>query len=66
MGDWGRAKGLDFKLFYEQVGNEGAKGGTHGSTMDLFIILTLEEKVSVSETKLQECDYLLYKHVSPL
>ena len=36
-GVWGRAKGLDFELFYKQVGNEGAAGGIHGHTMDLFI-----------------------------
>ena len=35
---WGRAKGLDFELFHKQISNEGANGGTHGSTMDLFII----------------------------
>ena len=35
----GEAKGLDFELFHKQVSNEGANGGTHGSTMDLFIIL---------------------------
>ena len=44
-GVWGRAKGLDFEPFHEQAGNEGAEGGTHGSTMDMFIILTLEEDV---------------------
>ena len=63
---WSRAKGLDFKVFYEQIGSEGNNGGTHGSTMDLFIIHTLEEDVSVFEAILQECDYLLYRHVGPL
>ena len=48
-GVWGRAKGLDFELFIKHVGNEGANGGTHGSTMDLFLKLTLEEKVCVFE-----------------
>ena len=33
VGMWGRAKGLDFELFHEPVGNEGANGGTQGSTM---------------------------------
>ena len=47
QGVWGRAKGLDFELFHKQVGWEGADLGTHGSTMDLFIILTLEEEVCV-------------------
>ena len=44
----------------------GLNGGTHGSTMDQFVILTLEEKVCVFKAKLQECDYLLYGQVSPL
>ena len=47
QGAWGRTKGLDFELFHKQVDNEGANGGTHGSTMDLFIILTLEEEICV-------------------
>ena len=41
---WHRAKGLDIALFHKQVGNKGANRGTHGSTMDLFIILTLKRK----------------------
>ena len=48
---WGSSKGLDLKLFHEQIGNEGADGGTHGCTMNLFIILTLEEEVSVLRQK---------------
>ena len=36
----------------------GANGGTHGSTMDLFIILTFEEGECVFEAKLEKCDYL--------
>ena len=63
---WGRAKGLDFKLFHKQVANEGANGETHGNTMDLFVILNLEEELCVFETKLQEYDYLLYGLVDPL
>ena len=35
----GRAKGHGLKLFHKQVGSEGADRGTHGNTMDLFIIL---------------------------
>ena len=27
---WCRLEGFDFKLFHEQVGYEGADGGTHG------------------------------------
>ena len=41
--DGANAGGLGFKLFHEQVGNEGADGGTNGCTMDLFKIFTLEE-----------------------
>ena len=48
MGEqWGSAKGFDLKLFHEQVDNNGANGGTHGCTMYLFIILTLEGEVLV-------------------
>ena len=50
----GSAKGFNLKVFYEQVGNEETHGRTHGCTMDLFIILTLEEKVSVFKTKLRK------------
>ena len=44
---WGTAKALDLKLFHEQVADEGDDGGTHGCTMNLFIILTLEEEISI-------------------
>ena len=54
QGVWGRAVGFDFKLLHEQVGNEGTDGRTHGSTMDLFLILTLEEEVCVFKAKLSE------------
>ena len=53
QGVGGSAKGFDLKLFHEQVGNEGADGGTHGCTMYLLIILTLEEEVCVFKTELQ-------------
>ena len=44
----GSAKGFYFKLLLEQVGNEGAlMQGIHGCTMDLFIIFTLEEELSM-------------------
>ena len=43
-----------------------ADGGTHGCTMDLFIVLTLEEEVGVFEAELQECDNLGYGHLGPL
>ena len=49
----GSAKGFYLKLFHEQVGNEGTNGQTHDCTMDLFIILTLEDEVSVFKTELQ-------------
>ena len=42
-----------FKLFHEDVGYERADGGSHSCTLDLFIILTLGEEVSVGETELQ-------------
>ena len=65
-GLWGSAKGFYLKLFHEQAGNEGANGGTHGCTMYLFLILTLEEEVSFFKAELQQLDYLLDGHVSPL
>ena len=43
----GTAKGFNPKLFHEQVDYEWTDGGTHGCTMDLFIILTLVEEVSI-------------------
>ena len=48
----GWLEGFDFKLFHEKVGYEGTNGGTHGCTMDLFIVLTLEEEVGVFEAEL--------------
>ena len=63
---WGRAKGLDLKLFYKQVGNEGADGRTHDSTLYLFIIPTLEEKVCVFKVGLQHYDDVLDGHAGPL
>ena len=59
------AKGLDLKLFHEQVGNEEANRGTHGCTMNLFIILTLENEVSVFKAEFQQHDNLLDAHVGP-
>ena len=49
----GGAKGLYLKLFHKDVGYERADGGSHSCTLDLFMILTLEEEVSVGETELQ-------------
>ena len=51
---WDRTDGLYIELFHEQVGNERAKGETHGCTMDLLKILTLEEEVGVFNTELQQ------------
>ena len=62
----GRLEGFGFKLFYKQVGYEGADWGTHGCTMDLFIVLTLEEEVGVFEVELQECDNLENGHLGSL
>ena len=56
---WGSAKGFYLRSFHEQVGNEETDGGTHGCTMDLFIIHTLEEEVSIFKTELQQGDYFL-------
>ena len=41
-------------------------GGAHGSTMYLFMILTLEEEIGVFKAELQEGDYLWDGHVGPL
>ena len=49
----GGTKGLYLKLFHENVGYGRADEGSHSCTLDLFIILTLEEEVSVGETELQ-------------
>ena len=65
-GVWDRAKGLDFNLFHKQAGNKGANLGTHGNTIDLFIILALEDEVCVFEAKHQEFDNVLYGNVVAL
>ena len=57
-GGWGRTGGFDFKLFHEDVGYEGADGGSHSCTLYLFIILTLEEEEGVGKTELQQGDDL--------
>ena len=53
MGVQSRTDGLNFKHFHEQVSNEEAGGETHGCTMDLFKILTLEMEVGAFKAKLQ-------------
>ena len=41
-------------------------GGTHGCTMDLFIIFTLEEEIGIFQAGFQQCsDVLLYGHRGP-
>ena len=54
----GITDGPNFKLFQEHVGNERAKRGTYGFTMDLFKILTLEVEVGFLKAKLQQGDDL--------
>ena len=49
----GSTKGFDLKLFHEQVGNDRTDEGTHHCNTKLFVILTLEEEVSVFKTELQ-------------
>ena len=49
----GSAYGFDFNPLHELVGNEGAKGGTHGCTIDLFIVCTLEEEEGVFKAEFQ-------------
>ena len=55
----GEGEVFDFKLFHEDVGYEGADGGSHSCTLDLFIILTLEEEVGVGQAELQQGGDLL-------
>ena len=47
------AKGFYLKLFHKKVCYERDNGGTHSSTLDLLIILTLEEELSGGEAELQ-------------
>ena len=54
--DWGSTDGLWIKLLHAQVGYNGTDWVTHGCTMDLFIILTFEEKI---QAKLQLCSDVL-------
>ena len=59
-------EGFDFKLFHEDVGYEGADGGSHSCTLYLFIILTLEEEVGMGKAELQQGDDLGNGHGGPL
>ena len=49
----GGVEGFDLKVFHKDVCYEGADGGTHSCTLDFFIILILEEEVSVGKAELQ-------------
>ena len=64
MGEGG--EGLYFKLFHKNVSHEGANGGTHSCTLDLFIILTLEDEVGVGQAELQQGGDLLDGHAGSL
>ena len=44
---------LNLNSSMNRSATKGTNGGTHGSTMDLLIILTLEEEVCGFEAKLQ-------------
>ena len=52
-GGGGGNKGFYLKLLHEDVGYEGADGWPNSCTLDLLIIFTLEEEVSVGEAELQ-------------
>ena len=62
----GGAKGFNLKLFHEDVSYEGADGEPHSCALDLFIILTLEEEVSVGEAELQQGGDLWNGHAGSL
>ena len=62
----GGLEGFNFKLFHEDVCYERADGGSHSCTLDLFIILTLEEEVGVGEAELQQGSDLGYGHAGSL
>ena len=66
LGVWEKTEGFDLKLFHEQVYNERTNGGAHSSTLNLFIILTLEKEVCLFMAELQKGDYVLDWHVGPL
>ena len=61
----GCVDGLDFKLFHEQVGNNGADGRSHGCLIHLFIILTLEDETDVFKAELQQYYDVLYQQECP-
>ena len=66
LGVWESAKGFDLKLFCEQVCNERTTGVTHNSTLNLFIVLTLEKEECVFKAELQKGDGVLDWHAGPL
>ena len=63
---WGRADGLGFEIFHEQVSYHRADRRTHDCTMVLFEILTLQEEVGIFETNLQQCNDVLDGHRGPV
>ena len=65
-GDGEGGEGLHFKLFHKDVCYEGADGGTHSCTLDLLIILTLEEEVGVGKAELQQGSDLRDGHAGSL
>ena len=59
-------EGLHFKLFHKDVCYEGADRRTHSCTLDLLIILTLEEEVGVGKAELQQGSDLRVGHAGSL
>ena len=47
------ADDLGFRLLHEQLSHNRAKGGPHSCSLDLCIILTLEEEICLFEAELQ-------------
>ena len=58
----GSADGCGFKLFCKQASYNGTYREIHGCTMDLFIILTLEEEVGIFQTEFQQFGVVLHGH----
>ena len=49
-----RVDGLSFKFVNEQLGHNGADGGSHGCHRDLVIMLTLEEEICDFKAEVQQ------------
>ena len=65
-GGEGRRRGLVLQTLPWRCWLWGADGGTHSCTLDLFIILTLEEEVGVGQAELQQGGDLLDGHAGSL